>query len=386
MRYLSLLMLLSFSIHATAAEELPETLTKSLLWRESCENEKTENVSRGLKLNSPRFDKGVSGNGWLIEQPNADLLSSRDFDDKAGWILIGTPEFRQEGGAFSPSCATVDGENYLRQVVEKLQEGKSYCFSTYARAETPGSRLRILLDKTELVAVAPGKEFGRFTATFTAAYPVSTITLQGVGGTVVVDAAQIDYSCTFPTSFVPKGRRSNQINELKGEGNLNPKRGALSLWFKPHWMGETGMGYGLAGFGNDGTYFFLRAYPDKDEPAHVWKNRLLWGFRGKAGEETYSGASCVSPPLQEWQNREWHHVAVNWDFLPDEKLVRTEMYLDGKLASDRKFIFPGVMVPETFLLGYWHGGYANAVMDEIMVFDRPVTAEEAEALFRLRAE
>jgi hypothetical protein len=74
----------------------------------------------------------------------------------------------------------------------------------------------------------------------------------------------------------------------------------------------------------------------------------------------------------------WHHFALTWDAETGSKAL----YIDGVLRSEAAGISLPQRLGEVMQLGRftYGGGHSNALLDELAVFDRPLTPAEIAAL------
>ena len=60
------------------------------------------------------------------------------------------------------------------------------------------------------------------------------------------------------------------------------------------------------------------------------------------------------------------------------------LYLDGELVAEKPVAWGENRPPTFFCVGHWGGGYSDAVIDEVYVFGRPLSAEEVSFIHDLR--
>ncbi|MCX7598342.1 MAG: family 10 glycosylhydrolase [Armatimonadetes bacterium] len=157
-------------------------------------------------------------------------------------------------------------------------------------------------------------------------------------------------------------------------GNLNKSQGAVTMWIAPT---EEGLDANCA--------YFADEYDTWQNPQTV-KN-ALWVWLWRAGDKMPFLRFDVRPPLlqadaKEWQPGEWHHIAACWT--NGEEL---SLYIDGVLAqtlTGSAASFP-VEEPEKFFIGCWQGGFpARALIDDVRIYDAPLSAEQVLAQARER--
>ncbi len=143
------------------------------------------------------------------------------------------------------------------------------------------------------------------------------------------------------------------------EGNLHKPRGTACLWVRPSWDGDDGKNHG----------FFADDLPFHDKPQntlYLWKwmsGPLRLDLRSEA--DAYSTA-----PVSDWRAGEWHHIAGTWD---SEK--GNALFVDGRQVAGRQTTWEP-RSGSRFLVGAdWQGqSPAEALIDELRVFDLPLTA------------
>lgn len=161
-------------------------------------------------------------------------------------------------------------------------------------------------------------------------------------------------------------------------GNLNKKRGTISLWFKPNWNSNV--------LDNETRHVLFQEGP---APSHRAGSSQLWlwsigtqiRFDVADPEDRYASSSIAG-----WQAGEWHHVAVTWDCERG-----TDFYIDGqpihgrngghaaKLFLRDQNITRFSWTPENF--PYFEIGgneghrTADGLIDELRIYDAPLTSE-----------
>ena len=371
----------------SAGEPPVQSLRDALLWYEDCETVKGRNVDKGVRITSATVVEGKIGKALLFERPYANQLKNPDFDSLDAWIAVGRPQTCKDGGWFSPACARITEADYLRQVITDLraEEKAWYCLSVYAKSDTPGTRLVLRVDRDISKEFPLTPEYVRAVLPFQAAYENSTVTLQVRGaGAAVVDGVQLEEQRSFPSTFCPTARRPTQQIEIAvSEKTLNVAEGSIAFWVQPMWIGENGTGQSLFAWWCDADNpgaenLALSAYPGW-ETDHDWHNRILL-TRTRA--KRHDCLVVKSLPLSElWKPGSWHHVVAVWKTNPGQ----LTLYLDGKPMPQKEGPWGEVKMPKLFYFGYYWGAYADAAFDEICVFKRALTPEEADALFKLQA-
>ncbi len=153
--------------------------------------------------------------------------------------------------------------------------------------------------------------------------------------------------------------------EYEAEKNLSKEAGAVSLWVCP--LAE-GLKSNCAYFADDKNTWL--------NPGEVANALWLWMWA--------SGPTLrfdVRPPLlqssaKQWRPGTWHHVVGCW------QQGELSLYADGKLVARKKgqaARWPTEPAKLMFV-GNWNGRYpAQALIDEVKVYDAPLTARQVEA-------
>lgn len=105
-------------------------------------------------------------------------------------------------------------------------------------------------------------------------------------------------------------------------------------------------------------------------------------FRGDEEEQyslkSFTGAVADRSHFGLPQN-EWHHLAVVVDN------ISVKMYVDGNLIAEELFLMPIVQMSADSMLiggGLWGNPLLNALVDEMMLFDKALSAQEIAALMQ----
>jgi len=340
---------------------------------------------RAIDLGKTAFIDGIKNKAFLIEKRNQNLIANGDFKKTAEWISIGEPAFYKKGGIITPECAEVDKSNYLRQVITKMVENKVHCLSLYAKSAAKGEALEIWVDDDIAGTVNSTAEYSRLDIAFIPKFETSTISIKSKQGKVLVDGIQLESGQDYPGSFISSGRRPGIKLDNIPVDKINLEQGSISLWINPLWLNKTGSGNSIFAFGNPDSKSWssvsLQCSADKKEPSHVWKNRLLLLFHGKDGANKHT-SGAPSPSLQEWPKQAWHHVVAAWKFPGKNGDSKLYLYLDGKLVSQRTFKYPGKIELKSASLGNWGGSYANAVIDEVKIFNTALNQQAVTNLYK----
>ncbi len=153
-------------------------------------------------------------------------------------------------------------------------------------------------------------------------------------------------------------------------GNLNLPRGSVELWVHP-------ADWELA----DEVFstFFKASAEDGIHLYKYMKPQLLF-YMITEGAKSGSAAWILPDELTDWADRPWHHLCATWDG------GAMRIYLDGEFKAKTTGVLPK-SVPEVFQIGEGAGGLgggAQTDIDEVYVYDRPLTdAEVQQAYLRL---
>ncbi|OGV69218.1 MAG: hypothetical protein A3K19_23375 [Lentisphaerae bacterium RIFOXYB12_FULL_65_16] len=362
----------------------------ALLWYEGCETVAGANADKGVKISGVTAVDGKIGKALLFERPYANRVANPDVASLDGWIAVGAPQLCKDGGRFSPGCVRITEADYLRQVVTDLraQQQDWYCLSVYAKSDAAGTKLELRVDREIAKEFPLTTEYARLVLPFQARHENSTVTVRVVGpGAAVVDAVQLEEQRSFPSTFCPSPRRPTQrIDVAVSERTLNVTEGSIAFWMLPPWIREEGTSQALFFWGdidNPGVeHLAMAAYPHGMTTEHDWYNRILLS---RTRARRHDGFNAKSFDLCNWEPGAWHHVVATWTVASGEALSQIAVYFDGRLTQTKEGPWGEVKAPKSFIFGYWWGSYADAVLDEICVFRRALSAEEVEWLAKLQA-
>lgn len=147
-------------------------------------------------------------------------------------------------------------------------------------------------------------------------------------------------------------------------------RGAVSFWLCPvHWDHRNAGNTNLLLSGSSALYL-ERQGPLFSPDGQLQRGEVLL-FGLQQGPKGNAAAAC-----SHWKDGEWHLIVANWSW------PRIELSVDGDA-------FAGVELrgkPEAGLFGDFMLGSVGGdptLMDEVMLYRRPLTAEEARILYKL---
>ncbi|HRU06684.1 MAG TPA: hypothetical protein P5137_13025, partial [Candidatus Brocadiia bacterium] len=347
---------------------------------------------------NPQLQPGKFGQAFLMEQRwSLNVLKDPTFEGAPAdaWVLIGSPQRLTQGGWRKSGCFQIDSANYLRQAVDGLKKDKLHCLSVYAKSPDAG---QLVLSATcgGETAIFESKpltaDYQRLHLSFRAKSVAATVTLRGKDGKkVVIAAAQLDSGRSWPRDFLPETNKpaGTEWVDIPARPEIfNPMKGAIAFWLLPKWLdGES-----------DGGMAFFNAQttePAKDYASR--KNFISIGAYRRPGKKGYENALNVSfrdseanafgyMPIDfdknEYKPGEWMHVVVTWNIIPGQDST-SECFINGKKAGVKQFRGAAIAPPQEITMGYSGGAYADGLMDDFYIFNRPLTADEAAALYTL---
>ncbi|MDA3926973.1 MAG: LamG domain-containing protein [Kiritimatiellae bacterium] len=173
--------------------------------------------------------------------------------------------------------------------------------------------------------------------------------------------------------------RGSQLRFVE-KGNLNKKRGTISLWFRPKFSGQETHNEK----GNEIWRTLFREGPPP--PKRVGSNESwLWfhGSRLRFDVADYMD-NHLRTSVSQWKKDEWHHIVCTWDSQCGHAL-----YLDGKLSaggSDSKKLFLTTQwetkLFDWFQIGGDSSGHpTDGLIEDLRIFDGPLTKEQIQIEF-----
>lgn len=152
--------------------------------------------------------------------------------------------------------------------------------------------------------------------------------------------------------------------QYRGEGNLDFDRGSVAFWWRTDFeSGDRSVPSRLPG------RMPIQALVSNHGPFHVFEYYdELQFFLG--------GTLSCKGAIPGWHKGEWHFIVATWDFGDGLRV-----YADGALIATTKAAWPHYAPPESFRLGLQKDAYnIDGLLDEFMIFDGPLTAEQVVAL------
>jgi len=166
---------------------------------------------------------------------------------------------------------------------------------------------------------------------------------------------------------VGRARRFDAGVTFQARRNFSPLRGTIMMWVQPSWLGSRKDLY-TAFFGCK-AWGLIYKYTTQDFITFGWIK-----------EDGYFDYGCTGS-IKRWRPGEWHHIAVTYDAVGSKQRV---LYLDGKRVRSR--IIPSHRkCAAVFEIGAGVGGVnpARAALDELALFDRPLTDAQIAEAFEL---
>jgi hypothetical protein len=388
-----LFLLYLFCVNVNFAAEdysgiLPESMKKDILFYAGGDKSSVRN--KNIKTFNGTIVDGKYGKGILFEQRTENLFKSPEFVNPDMWILIGNKRklWQLGRGVKHSSCVMVDNSNYVRQVLE-FTAGREYTLSFYAKGEADKNlTLKIKLDDKELYSGKVEAKYKRYYFSFIPERELSTISIVGAGESgILVDNVQLECGQTYPTSFMKKKRGVERLAIDLEKINFNSKSASVAMWVKPKWIGEsTRSGKCLFVVYNKrkskiSEYIRCIAFPRKGYKENDWRNRIRLSRRINKHRtmENVSIQGLLLEKMKEKEKSDWYHICASWK--KDSPRSWIELYINGKKISRQEFIWSNAKDFQTFVFGYVAGGYADAVLDEMYIFNRSLKLKEVQKLY-----
>jgi concanavalin A-like lectin/glucanase superfamily protein/glycosyl hydrolase family 10 len=182
----------------------------------------------------------------------------------------------------------------------------------------------------------------------------------------------IKHASGYPDVFVMDGKLTKGIegngvlisetvnaSQIELENNLNKEKGAITLWYKPSFKHGKKHTYPLLWTGNS---------------TKLGKNSMwLWLWHGvlrfdvRDPEDRY----CTYP-IVKWQTNEWVHIGINWNYKKGISL-----WINGEKVAQKKSKWQAFDTGKLLIGTNYRGSFnAGGVIDELKIFNQPLTAEE----------
>ncbi len=184
-----------------------------------------------------------------------------------------------------------------------------------------------------------------------------------MGGRAANDVLLYEVEGQFAEGLVGQGQLFDKAGiEYLSEGNINQARGTLALWAMINWDGTRDDIYC--------TFFGLKGWG----LLYKYTNQTIMTFGWIKSDAQYH-YGCTAG-IEHWKAGDWHHIAITWD----APVGVRRLYLDGELAAEGEIpsTHPG---EKHMVVGSSFGANpARAVLDEVYIWDQPLTAEQIAAV------
>jgi len=389
-------MALALCLSSLAAADL-DALRAAVTYYQPCDSLKP-NVEGEKVHPNPQLQPGKFDQAFLMEQRwSLNVLKDPTCEGAPAdaWILIGAPQRLKEGGWSKPGCFQIDNANYLRQAVDGLKKDSLHCLSVYARSPDAGQVVLTVTcggDTSSFESKPLAPDYQRLHLSFRAKSVAATVTLRGKDDRkIIVDAAQLDSGRSWPRDFLPETGKpaGTEWVEIPARPEIfDPMKGAIAFWLLPKW---------LDGESDGGMAFFNAQTTEQAKDYASRKNFISIGAYRKPGKKGYENALNVSfrdseakafgyTPVDfdknEYKAGEWMHVVVTWSIVPSQDST-SECFINGKKVGVKQFRGAAIAPPQEITMGYSGGAYADGLMDDFYIFNRPLTEDEAAALYAL---
>jgi hypothetical protein len=141
--------------------------------------------------------------------------------------------------------------------------------------------------------------------------------------------------------------------------------GTIALWANPNWS--------LPGTKDSHVLVHIATNGPTTDNFHLqtWDGGLS-ARAGSLGSDTQPGADPKPSQPLAWEAGVWHHLALVWS------PTAAQLYVDGKLVGEDRDVSYPYQAKQTIQIGCWAGGSraADAVLDDVRVYTRPLAATE----------
>jgi hypothetical protein len=150
------------------------------------------------------------------------------------------------------------------------------------------------------------------------------------------------------------------------KGNVNPGSGSVLVWIKPRWQARSA---GELAPGSRGIFDCGTADRDNSDVYLAYFPHIpgIAATFDAIGRQEMHGLSTP------WSSEEWHHVAMTWDCTAGIRL-----YCDGAEVMHRTIVWRPKPISPYFSVGsgYRFANPISGLVDELLVYDRPLSHEE----------
>ena len=367
-------------------------LKSSIIFQEDCEDLKSPypgvKVSSSIKI----MKDGKFGKCLRIERRTVNALANGDFKKKESdaWLYRDNAAWQKKGGIKNSSCLKITGGEVVVPVTG-LKKSSANAFSFYAKSPDKGViSVSWEANDKEVSLVKDiniGKTFTRIKVPFGATADAGSLRIQ-VTGVVIIDNAQLDKGVNFFNSYsTPLKRRGVDMIKIPANGKFfKAKQGAVSVWLKVPWLNNKDV------VSNSICGVFV--VNNEAKRIKKWGDHVIMGTsaipRKKVTEKlrksqfhfhTIDAKNRVCPvsarliDLEPAAKSGWRNLVMNWQLGQDGKMS-TSLWIDGKKLAEKTKPFGPVKKQKFFWVGYVNGAYLNGLMDDFVLFNRPLTADE----------
>jgi len=180
-------------------------------------------------------------------------------------------------------------------------------------------------------------------------------------------------------SPLPDGKVGKAVPVEKGvrlaypaKGHVNPGSGSVLLWTRPQWQGRTPEDLGL---GSRGLFDCATVGRDNSELYLAYFARIP----GIAATFDSLGKKEMHGRPTPWTDDRWHHVAMTWDCT-----AGISLYCDAAEVMRKTIAWKPRPAGPYFSVGsgYTFGNPIAGLVDELFVYDRPLSRDEILEHFR----
>ncbi|MBT4815813.1 MAG: hypothetical protein HON70_08950, partial [Lentisphaerae bacterium] len=369
-----------------------------------------------IHANAPCFLPGRNGRGLLLSPgfETAKKVTFRNYlapvaaeilpggDSGRGWEPVGegkltvrpsgdAPHLSLQGRYWLEMVAPRPGDGMVFSPAVDLLEGQ-YVFSFHVRTapSRAAAELSVVVgsesgEELARCAVVPGEEWTRHEAVFTLGrftrdkskqeYHRISIRLAAAAPAqqLAFDAFQLEFLGGYSYAGIRSAsdwmpghayRAADRLSFPGLNSGLTHRRGSVAFWFSPHIRKQ-----------HRRTLFEIPR-------SNRWEPHLQLAFVDDASFALSSrrdGRTLEKRVPRREELQTWCHVVVTWD------VDHAVLYLDGREAARLKGVEIPTPLPAFRLGSAGPNASAGAVFDDLIVYDRPVTAGEAAALADLEA-
>lgn len=314
-----------------------------------------------------RLRAGKFGKGYLIERRTRNEFKASDVMLSDGAALKG-----------SSNILTLPAGTVAALPLTAIRPG-SYC--TLSFTYKGSGRIIVSWNRKEVKSftAGPEKQYG-VAVIKNGDTDVATLRIKAEKG-AVLEEVLFDRGINYPCTYIRPGTvRSCDWIKIDPAKYYNMQQGAFSCWIKTPWLVR-----GFKNLSGAGLLCLLwKTERGKLFTDNIVRSITFWdtgycdSFYGE--QRTTGGARCRFNELKLFPADGWHHVVFNWK-IADGKL-HSSIIANGNQVFNRTSNFIARPKPVSFTVGYTGGAYLDGVIDDIALFRRPLTVQEAEKIFK----